>query len=56
MLFNLVKRPEAGTRERILGGLHWLLYQESWSSARIEEEVGRDGVSVVKILPIVRQI
>ena len=39
ILFNLVKRPEEGVREKIVSGLHWLLCQPGWTSSRVEEEV-----------------
>ena len=39
VLFNLMKRPDAPTRERILHGILWLIHQQGWSSKRIEEEL-----------------
>ena len=39
VLFNLMKRPDAATRERILHGLLWLVHQQGWASKRIEEEL-----------------
>ena len=39
VLFNLMKRPDQPTRERILQGLLWLSHQQGWGSKRIEEEL-----------------
>ena len=39
VLFNLMKRPDEPTRERILQGLLWLVHQPGWGSKRIEAEL-----------------
>eukprot|EP00092_Neocalanus_flemingeri_P000947 GFUD01001010.1.p1 GENE.GFUD01001010.1~~GFUD01001010.1.p1 ORF type:complete len:1137 (+),score=328.05 GFUD01001010.1:129-3539(+) len=39
ILFNLMKKPDDVTRNKILSGFLWLIYQPGWSSNRIEEEI-----------------
>jgi len=39
ILFNLMKRPDEVTRNKILSGFLWLIYQPGWNSNRIEEEI-----------------
>jgi len=39
ILFNLMKKPDNVTRNKILSGFLWLIYQPGWNSNRIEEEI-----------------